>query len=109
MPYLRRTVSVFIAALLVTCTMASAAPEPNRQAGANKEEPRTDLEQRYDSPFLAALRNLTPATAFSSTTSEYCTRAIDPFGVACYVACPEGCSCSDFGFMYMQCCCDLAM
>jgi len=104
---LRHTVTILLATLLMACATAYASPEPERQGQviANKEVTPPKTEPRQDSPFLKALLSPTSAGAFSTTTAEYCTRAIDPLGLACYVGCPEGCSCSDFGFWYEQCCC----
>ena len=106
MLHLRRTATVFVAVLLIACTAVFAAPEPKRQATAHQEVSATDVEL----PSWLPLRNWTPAMTSSTAAAEsqYCTRAIDPWGVACYIGCPDGCSCSAFGLIYMQCCCDVS-
>ena len=103
----RRVATAFAAVLLLACTVVSAESESRQQATIRQEARSTASTQSLNG-FLATLSSLKPGTAFSATTSQYCTRAIDPLGIACYIGCPDGCSCSDFGIYYSQCCCDIS-
>lgn len=75
--------------------------------GACSARPSPLVAAERDRDFLLGISPLAGGDTSSAEAGPYCTRAIDPFCVGCYVGCPEGCWCI-CGDWFAQCCCDVS-